>query len=265
MAITDRQVIRINNWDKYNSRKDVKVPSWFRIEHSIFEDSDFFDFDHAELNFWLYLLCEASKKSSQEFSLNLKHAERIGRFTLDIIERALRKLEMINCITIVDVTPTSRERNVDVTPTNANVRYTTLHHTTEQILVSTEVENSVEFPTSGASVTDLKEKPLDEGAIEEFSDDTEIKALLKPIKKSTQKRWIKLYSDPQWIRSEFLKAMNWLEDNPQKAPKTKLARFLGGWLSRGWDQHRKSIPSNRLQPAKLKSFQDLEQETIDGQ
>lgn len=80
----------------------------------------------------------------------------------------------------------------------------------------------------------------------EFSDPV-IKAFffLAKIKPSTQSLWLKTYEDPGWLKQEFLKIIAWLDANPQKKPKKNYARFIGAWLSRGWEWHRKNLTSNK--------------------
>lgn len=106
--------ITILGWDKFNPRKDVKNPSWFRLEHSMFENPEFYDFTHSELLVWVYLLSNASKKNSPTFLLSRAHAKVVGRFKEADIDSAIEKLEAIQCVH-VDVTDTSRTRNADVT------------------------------------------------------------------------------------------------------------------------------------------------------
>lgn len=116
MAKPSTLTIEILNWDRFNPRKDVKNSSWFRLEHSLFDDPDFYDLTHAELAFWIYLLCHASKKNSPKFVLSFAHAERVGRFKQSEIKSALEKLEAIQCV-LVGVTDTLRPRNEGVTET----------------------------------------------------------------------------------------------------------------------------------------------------
>src|SRR3990167_4652786 len=71
----------------------------------------------------------------------------------------------------------------------------------------------------------------------------EIKKLLSAVSHSAQRRWLKLYSDPEWIRVRFIRMIAWLEDNSSKAPKKKWASFIGRWLSNDWEEYRKTIPS----------------------
>lgn len=122
--------LEINNWDKFNPRKDLKATSWLRLQNSIFEDSQFFDFNHIEICFWIYILSQASKKQSNQVTVNLTHALRIGRFTYEDVQSSLKKLNDIDCVTTLhaDVTCTSRERHAhDTLRTNA----LTLHERNE--------------------------------------------------------------------------------------------------------------------------------------
>jgi hypothetical protein len=137
--------IEILNWEKFNPRKDLKATSWVRLQNSIFEDHQFFDFDHSEICFWIYLISLASKKQNGTVLLNLAHAERIGRFSIETIHSAIQKLSNIDCVQkhSEHVTSTSRartttnertnnetdahERNDD--ETNANVTDTRTHVT----------------------------------------------------------------------------------------------------------------------------------------
>lgn len=91
-------IITILGWDKINGRKDVINPSWFKFKHSFFEDSEFYEFSHEEICCWIYLLCQASKISSNRVKVNFLHAERIGRLSRQAIERTVSKLRKIDCI-----------------------------------------------------------------------------------------------------------------------------------------------------------------------
>jgi hypothetical protein len=96
----DAATITILNWEKYNPRKDIKSTSWFRLQNSLFEDPNFFDFSPEELLLWIYLLSMASKKQDGQVRLSLAHAEKIGRLTLGIIESALEKLKSLGCVEV---------------------------------------------------------------------------------------------------------------------------------------------------------------------
>lgn len=119
----DGAVIDVLNWDTYNPRKDLKATSWLRLQNSLFEDPNFFDFSHGELLVWVYLLCLCSKKQSGQVRLVFAHAERVGRLRSSDLENALLKLQELQCIRV-----TLRVRDVDVTPT-LRTRHTTNERT----------------------------------------------------------------------------------------------------------------------------------------
>lgn len=55
--------ITIRNWDKFQPRKDIKNPSWFRLNHSIIGEYDFLSLTPKEKLLWIYVLCCASQKN----------------------------------------------------------------------------------------------------------------------------------------------------------------------------------------------------------
>lgn len=111
--------ITILNWDKFNPRKDVKVPTWFRLGHSLFEDPQFYDFSHSEICAWVYFLSICSKKNTPTISINFAHAKKIARLSKKTIETACEKLNKIGVISFDHVTHTLRVRDVDDTSLHA--------------------------------------------------------------------------------------------------------------------------------------------------
>lgn len=128
----DILIVTILNWDAYNARKDVKAPSWFRLSHSLFEDVQFYDFTHAEILAWIYLLCLASKKSRAQILVNFRHAETVARIKRRDVQSAIDKL-VRNQILRVDVTSTIRARDVDDTDAGATLHNKTLQNITKYI------------------------------------------------------------------------------------------------------------------------------------
>lgn len=222
--------LAILNWEKFNARKDVKNPSWFRLSHSLFEDHEFYDFTHAELLSWLYILCLASQKSSSQVFVNFAHLERVGRIKKKDFEGAIKKLEQLN-IVLVDVTSTLRERDVDDTHTCATrqtIHNKTIHNTTTADLAS---------PTS----TDVSATPIDCSDLSSKGNE-----LLQNAGADLQRAWLETYQDQAWIKQEVNKASAWILANPRKAPK-KFGAFMNNWLSRAWESYRKTLPSNKPQ------------------
>lgn len=55
--------------------------------------------------------------------------------------------------------------------------------------------------------------------------------------------WVKTYQDPGWLKLEVYKMIGWLDANPHKRPRSNYLRFIGSWLGRGWEHHRKHLTS----------------------
>lgn len=121
----DSITITVVNWDKFNPRKDLKATSWFRMQNSIFEDPDFFDFSHAEFSALFYILCQCSKKQCGTIRVNYAHANRIGRLDTAELKSAIDKLVKIQFVQI-----TNEVRHADVTSTS-HARNTTNERTDE--------------------------------------------------------------------------------------------------------------------------------------
>ncbi len=105
MATDPTITVTIRNWKKYNPRGDVKESSWFRLSHSIVEDEDLYDFTHEEFKAWIYILSQASKKSSATVRINLVRAKSVSRIARRSMESAIKKLSFRGILAI-DVTST---------------------------------------------------------------------------------------------------------------------------------------------------------------
>lgn len=103
--------IEILNWEKFNPRKDVTNPSWFRLEHSFMFDPEWDHLDGQEIAVWIYLLAYASFKKPV-FDFDIDTIARKARVTKAKAETAIEKLKDLQCISV-----TSRARDADVTPT----------------------------------------------------------------------------------------------------------------------------------------------------
>jgi hypothetical protein len=110
-------IITIQGWTKYNPRQDVKNPTWFRLNHDIIGHDELFDFSHAEIVAWLYLLCQASRKSAATFTLNVGHAIANARLSEAELSSAINKLIALEYIATAPVTRPLRGRDADVTET----------------------------------------------------------------------------------------------------------------------------------------------------
>lgn len=225
--------ITIPNWEKYNPRKDVKKGTWMRLEHDLFENPELEDFTLPEICSWLYLLCQASKKSCGVISVNVAHAERVGRIKRKDFLSAIEKLKGIRWITVAD-SSAALSRNADDTAAAAtNERTDGRDETNER---DGRTEDSVAVDTTAPPAAILRNLEGDYSLT--------AKELLAEVPIRLQESWLTAYPDAAWIRLEVNKAAAWILANPKKRPK-KFPAFMSNWLARGWEQFRKTLPSNK--------------------
>jgi hypothetical protein len=147
--------IEILNWDKFNPRKDVGKPSWFRFEHSIMFDPDWDNFVGEEIAVWLFLLCFASFKNKGVVAIDEATIARRARVDIGHVRSALEKLTEKQCISITsrarnaDVTPTLRERDEHDTSTCSTVRYDTVRNGTDGTIRNGEISLADASSSSG--------------------------------------------------------------------------------------------------------------------
>lgn len=97
--------MQIVNWSKYQDRKDVKVPHWFRMNHGPYLDPEWDDFDAEEHHVWAWLLAFASFKNRGEIIVNTETCSRRAKVSVDKFNSALTKLEKKGCISITSQNP----------------------------------------------------------------------------------------------------------------------------------------------------------------
>lgn len=211
-------LVKINKWDNYNQRnKDYKKAWWFSLSNTILEDPDMYILSAEELKAWIYVLCQASRKKSNEIWVEKIHAERACNVKwssfLSMIDTLSKKsIISTSCQDLASNRPASGQHRTEQNNTEQNNNY-----------FCSELENP--FRT-----------------LEEF---TKFKKLLVKVKKEVQEGWIKAYQDAEWLKMELGKAEVWLSANPKKKPKGDGSRFLTNWLARGWESYRKTIQTNK--------------------
>lgn len=84
--------ITIRSFEKFNGRKDIKRPWWFKLSNTILEDSDLFGFTGDEFKAWIYIMSQASKHQSATIDINLDHADRVCGIPHKSMKSAVEKL-----------------------------------------------------------------------------------------------------------------------------------------------------------------------------
>lgn len=123
--------IEIVNWDRYQPRKDVERPTWFRLENNFWFDPAISSLQVTGKLVWVYLLSVACLQHSCCIVVDtLLMRSVIGTRTFLIKEAmaALEKSGKIKILRDVDVTRVVSRRNVDV-PTDRQTNKQTYTHT----------------------------------------------------------------------------------------------------------------------------------------
>lgn len=143
--------IKINNWNKYQIRKDVHIMHWLRLESRIIDNPKFFNLLPTDKWVFIGLLCLVAQQCTARRELVETVEGDLKWFCMRLsmrqndLENALEKLSLLRVVTISrdgHVTPTLRRRDEDVL-------YITEHNNTEQ-------KDIAELPFSPPSCHDLQ-------------------------------------------------------------------------------------------------------------
>lgn len=97
-------IVRINNFEKFNPRKDVKRNSWVRFEIDFFDDPNFYDLTNEEKLTWIYILCYVAKKysgsSTGDIHISRPHFAKNVTAEIEVLYRTLNKLKQKGILTV---------------------------------------------------------------------------------------------------------------------------------------------------------------------
>jgi hypothetical protein len=90
--------VTIAGWAKFNPRKDVANPSWFRLEHKLLDDPRFEHFTCAELFTLVALIATASMGNGASFRFNVRRIMVRARAEEAEVRSAMAKLVALGTI-----------------------------------------------------------------------------------------------------------------------------------------------------------------------
>lgn len=226
--------ITIPNWEKYNSkRKDGHNP-WFRLYNDLPRSKSLHNLPVAAKWLFICLLCECSRNNRNCIELSLSWLSVESELTPSRVRVALELLQSRSMLSMVS--EDFRQRNVAL-----ECRMKNKNKNKKENVEGVERKNL-------ENSSELKPTVSFESYFSEFNDPVILEFLNRAkIKVDIARLWVKTYEDAGWVKQEILKMIAWLDANPTKKPKSNYARFIGSWLSRGWEYHRKHLQSN---PAK---------------
>ena len=147
--------IEFLNWDRYQPRKDIKNPTWFRINNDLFYDPKLFGISSNNLRVLMYLLCEASRNNNGVITVNFEHLHRIGEIDKKTFNRAIEYLVEKHIVKV---------RSVRGTYTSLRITGTTEQDITEQDITK---HNKTPSKTSFDEVYELYPRKIGKKAGEE--------------------------------------------------------------------------------------------------
>lgn len=225
--------LEIKNWEKFHPRTDVKTARWFKMSNEFFNDPEFYGLSLESRMVWLFLLCSASKKMSGHIKVNTQMIADNLKVRVESIDFSIQELTKSASLAIKPLTLVSNdlehERKDEVT---LNLR---------ALEKRREEERREDKKNTSSELGQADSDKVAKGPVQEFNNSLHEK-LLSTVLQDTQRLWLQTYQDLPWIQSEFTKMVNWLKVNPKKAPKSRLDRFISNWLSRGWEDYRKTLP-----------------------
>lgn len=206
-------MIHVEGWERFNTKTALKTPSWFKVSTKIASSQSLFGLPLSAKWFFICVLAEAMQQRKEKFSLNIKWASQSWDLKKEQVLEAIDYLKERKLLRIDSEPPPNLCGGLSETDKNRVEEIREEKRRVESAEVETAVSLAAPFDT---------------------------------ITKDLFNSWLKTYEDETWIRLEINKAAAWMVANPKRAPKKDFGRFLNNWLSRGWDTHRKNIPSNSL-------------------
>jgi len=254
----DGITVTIPGFENYNGRKDIKKCSWLRLENAISTSEAMFGLDAAERYIFVEILCRASEKQKSQVRINVEYlAQRAGATPVQVCS-SLSKLLANGTLEVHSQARTNPNGSVRTDEDNPQIRKEPERYGPDLALTDGTDERDEPDETDGrddlnaglTKPTELVEalKPFD---LESKLQTTFIE---RKVPTETQQAFLDAYPDPKWVAQQVFKALAWEVTNPHKKKKN-FPRFLGNWLSRGWDEYTSKLPSNLPSRGSARGFQ----------
>lgn len=94
--------VEIKNWEEYQGRKDVKHPTWFRVDNDIMVSRKLFRLDAETKWLFICLLAAASKKKGEKFTCEPEYFSYQTGISIKNIEKAIKDLAARDLLIISD-------------------------------------------------------------------------------------------------------------------------------------------------------------------
>ena len=143
--------VSVNKWSDFNPRKDLKNPTWFRMENRFLESVTGLALTNDERVIWIYLLSQRTKTAHDLFAISSSHVSFVCRVQLSELESCLKKLQDCDLISI-NVGKNGRLKKARTGPVqNPNVSVQNLCSTRRDETERNDTERDVTIRDTGTS------------------------------------------------------------------------------------------------------------------
>lgn len=214
--------IKVTNFDKYNTRKDLKNMSWFRLQSNIHTSQTLFDLPAEGKWLWIFILCECARNVSDTITLRTRY---VNSLTGIVDKKVLEYIMLMQNCQLLEVLADSRYEPV----TNS------LRVRTENVLT--------DIQTDTTNITDITNKQTNTSIFDfdsiwnKYPNKLGKKEAFRHFKSSVQtdqdyqdlNKALDNYilsckgSDPKYIKHGSTWFNNWRDWIDYKAPSTKLS------------------------------------------
>lgn len=170
--------IEVLNWEKYNGRKGIVNPRWFRFENTFFESIVGLTLTDTQLKGFLYILSRCSKSSSSRVDLDLMSIYRVLKIKSNRFDQLLNKLELLGVIKIHERITNKTVQNLCTTQQDITRQDITKHNKTEN---SSFFENREREKTTQQGESEPKPITLDDPPVDTTPPRKELKSIVPMI------------------------------------------------------------------------------------
>lgn len=197
----DIYTIKIHNWDKHQTTKELKSMPYLRVRSDLFTDEKFYQLNLASKLLWLLLLTLAARNRQASYDVSTKYLRSFSKLRTKQIHESIATLEQLQLLTIIKLPKKClREEKSIVEKSIILKKNTTCSKKGPAKTISLPIEN-LEHLSAVVSEAKLKE-------------------------------WANIYKDQEWLKNELVHAIEWSQVKKPKRTALGWTLFFKGWLKR---------------------------------
>lgn len=262
--------IEIVGWEKYQHHNGTRTYDWFKFSANMLDDAEIQTLTPSEFKVWVRCLCTAAKVRKPEIKVSIKRVASATGVQVKCVRSAISKLESFQIVRIVLGTNRVPQNRIE----ESTIEEKRKEESRKENYLCTEPSKAdAQLQLIEKHNAEEKKRPSSRssraqprGCIVEFQSCDVSKFLLETVTEDVQRAWIKTYPGIEWIEQEIKRADVWIKANPAKKPKD-FGRFMSSWLSRGFENYRKGLPSRRQTNSEInaESLKEMARKNMAGE